>query len=224
VARDNSPKERQRRELERKRARRASYDRILIVTEGIRTEPNYFKEIRRAYRLQTANVAVLPSALGTAPLQVVEYARDLFEHGDPSKNIARKWFDQVYVVFDRDQHESYHTALDRADQLNGALRNDLKERVPFAAVASVPSFELWLLLHFEDILHPIDRNEANARLRQQLRGYEKGAIDAFARTREHLPTALERAARLGQRFSARDEPEPFTAVGSLVEQLINLGR
>ena len=39
MARDNSPKERQRRELERKRARRASYDRILIVTEGIRTEP-----------------------------------------------------------------------------------------------------------------------------------------------------------------------------------------
>ena len=64
MARDNSPKERQRRELERKRARRASYDRILIVTEGIRTEPNYFKEIRRAYRLQTPTSQSFRAHLG----------------------------------------------------------------------------------------------------------------------------------------------------------------
>ena len=46
MARDNSPKERQRQQLERKLARRASYDRILIVSEGSKTEPNYFGEIR----------------------------------------------------------------------------------------------------------------------------------------------------------------------------------
>lgn len=49
MARDNSPKERQRQQLERKLARRASYDRILIVSEGSKTEPNYFGEIRQAY-------------------------------------------------------------------------------------------------------------------------------------------------------------------------------
>ena len=65
MARDNSPKERQRQQLERKLARRASYDRILIVSEGSKTEPNYFGEIRQAYRLHTANVEVRPSELGT---------------------------------------------------------------------------------------------------------------------------------------------------------------
>ena len=34
MARDNSPKERQRKQFERKQGRRASYDRILIVSEG----------------------------------------------------------------------------------------------------------------------------------------------------------------------------------------------
>ena len=34
MARDNSPKERQQKQLERKQGRRASYDRILIVSEG----------------------------------------------------------------------------------------------------------------------------------------------------------------------------------------------
>ena len=55
MARDNAPKERQQKQLERKQARRASYDRILVVSEGSKTEPNYFREIRAAYRLHTAN-------------------------------------------------------------------------------------------------------------------------------------------------------------------------
>ena len=53
MGRDNSPRERQRRQLERKQNRRASYDRVLIVSEGSKTEPNYFKEIRAEFRLHS---------------------------------------------------------------------------------------------------------------------------------------------------------------------------
>ena len=80
----------------------ASYERILIVSEGSKTEPNYFREIRTAYRLHTANVEVHPSELGTAPIQVVQYARSLFESGDRHKQIQPRAFEQVYAVFDRD--------------------------------------------------------------------------------------------------------------------------
>jgi RloB-like protein len=111
MARDNSPKERQQKQLERKQGRRASYDRILIVSEGSKTEPNYFSEIRIAYRLHTANVEVRPSELGTAPMQVVQYAQSLFENGDRHKNIQRRAFEKVYAVFDRDDHDSYYGAL-----------------------------------------------------------------------------------------------------------------
>jgi len=55
---DNPPWERQHKQLERKLKRRASYDRILIVSEGSNAEPNYFREIRAAHRLQTANLEV----------------------------------------------------------------------------------------------------------------------------------------------------------------------
>ncbi len=85
MARDNAPKVRQQKQLERKQGRRASYDRILIVSEGSKTEPNDFSEIRAAYRLHTANVEVRPSELGTAPVQVVQYAQVLFENGDRHK-------------------------------------------------------------------------------------------------------------------------------------------
>ncbi len=126
MGRDNSPKERQQKQLARKQGRRASYDRILIVSEGSKTEPNYFSEIRAAYRLHTANVEVQPSQLGTAPLQVVQYAKELFEHGDRHKGIQRRAFEQVYAVFDRDDHDSYAEALRLAGSLDRKLKNDAK--------------------------------------------------------------------------------------------------
>lgn len=222
MGRDNQPKERQRQQLERKRGRRARYDRILIVSEGSKTEPLYFKEIRAAHHLHTANVEVQPSELGTQPIQVVQYARALFQKGDERKGILPKAFEQVYAVFDRDDHHSYLGALQLAESLNGKLRNDDKQVVTFRAIASVPSFELWLLLHFEDIQAPLHRDEVNQRLKQYLPAYEKGAGNAFAITREHLEVATQRAERLAARFSAYTDPEPYTAIVELVTLLTTL--
>jgi hypothetical protein len=222
MGRDNSPEERQRKQLERKLARRASYDRILIVSEGSKTEPNYFGEIRAAYRLHTANVEVRPSELGTAPIQVVQYAKELFENGDRHKHIPLRAFEQVYAVFDRDDHGSYRDALNLAATLDGKLRNDNKQPVGFRAIASVPSFELWLLLHYEDIQAPIHRDEAMRRLRQHFPGYEKGAECAFATTRDRLDTAMQRAQALAAKFNAYSDPEPYTAIADLVMLLTTL--
>jgi len=224
MARDNSPKERQQKQLERKQGQRASYDRILVVTEGSKTEPNYFREIRAAYRLHTANVGVQPSDLGTAPIQVVQYAQQLFESGDRHRNIQRRAFEKVYAVFDRDNHDSYFDALRLAESLDGKLRNDAKQPVIFQAVASVPSFELWLwlLLHYEDIQAPLHRNEVMYRLKQHIPDYEKGTDKAFATTSEHLAIATQRAERLAARFTADTVPEPFTAIAGLVALLTTL--
>lgn len=222
MARDNSPKERQQKQLERKQGRRASYDRILIVSEGSKTEPNYFREVRAAYRLHTANVEVQPSELGTAPIQVVQYAKELFENGDRHKNVQRRAFEKVYAVFDRDDHDSYFDALRLAESLDGKLRNDAKQPVVFQAVASVPSFELWLLLHYEDIQAPLHRDEVMRHLKLHIPGYEKGAGKAFATTSEHLAIASQRAERLAARFTADTAPEPFTAIARLVALLTTL--
>lgn len=222
MARDNSPKERQRQQLERKLARRASYDRILIVSEGSKTEPNYFGEIRQAYRLHTANVEVQPSELGTAPIQVVQYAKDLFQFGDKHKGIQPRAFEQVYAVFDRDDHDSYFNALAKAESLDRKLKNDNKQFVRFQAIASVPSFELWLLLHYEDIRAQIHRDEVMRRLKTYIPGYAKGEKGAFSITRDLLSVAMRHAQALALKFDARTVPEPFTAISELVELLTQL--
>lgn len=220
MGRDNQPKQRQKRDLARKLNRRASYDRILIVSEGSKTEPNYFKEIRATYRLNTANVAVQPSGRGTEPIQVVRYAEELFLLGDSRKGIAPRAFEQVYAVFDRDDHRTYFDALRMAEGLGDRYRNDIKQPVVFRAVASVPCFELWLLLHYEEILHPIHRDEVMRRLKARVRGYEKGATGMFDITRGTLEQATRHAHGLAERGSAHDGNEPYTDVADLVERLI----
>lgn len=222
MARDNSPWERQRKQLERKLNRRASYDRILIVSEGSKTEPNYFREIRAAHRLQTANVEVQYSEMGTSSIQVVKYAKALFEKGDRHKHIQPRAFEQVYAVFDRDDHASYFDALNLAASLDGKLRNDIRQPVIFKAIASVPNFELWLLLHYEDIQAPLHRDEVIQRLKQYFPAYEKGATNTFATTRQHLDVATLRARRLATMATPYDDPRPYTGVAELVFLLTNL--
>lgn len=208
--------------MARKQGRRASYDRILIVSEGSKTEPHYFGEIRSHYKLHTANVQVQPSALGTQPLQVVEFAERLFLDGDASKGIQPRAFEQVYAVFDRDDHPTYHAALAKAAALHTKLRNDLGVHVKFEAIATVPCFELWLLLHFEEVTASLHRTEVHHRLRQHLPNYTKGQVGHFAATRAQLDVATQRAAHLAGQHVAHDGSQPYTDIHRLVNLLVAL--
>jgi hypothetical protein len=223
MAIDNSPRVRQRAQLERKKNKRASYERILIVCEGSKTEPHYFKEIRAFYRLNTANVEVQPSQLGTAPIQVVEFARDLFLNGDSHKRIPPRAFDRVFAVFDRDEHDSYFDAIKLAKSLDGKHRNSDKSPVAFNAITSVPCFELWLLLHYDDVQNSIHRNEAYKRLKSHIHQYDKGMSGIFDITRKNIDDAQERANRLATLNNINDGVVPLTDIGRLVTLLIELG-
>lgn len=223
MGRDNQPKERQKaRNLHRKAAKRQPFERLLIVCEGEKTEPLYLDEIRRAFRLATAHVQVWPSAEGTEPLQVVDYAERLFLNGDRAKAIDCRGFDRVIAVFDRDDHATYNPALAKVRALHLAHENDDGEQVPFQAIASVPCFELWLLLHFDDVMAPVHRNEVYARLRTHLPAYDKGQGGHFAATRHLLNTATARAAARAAQTTAHDGREPYTDMHTLVSRLMTL--
>ena len=222
MGKDNQPKHRQRaRVLKRHKAKQAPHKRLLIVCEGGKTEPRYFEEIRQEYHLRTANVRVLPG-VGTQPLQVVSHAEKLFRMGEPGKGIYPLSFDYVFAVFDRDEHSTYSQALDKAASLDGKLKNDMHERVSFQAIASVPCFELWLLLHFVDILAPIHRKSAYKRLKQYLPGYEKGQGGHWAATKNNLPTAIERAKVRAVSTTAYNGKEPYTDIHRVVSLLTKL--
>lgn len=114
------------------------------------------------------------------------------------------------------------STLRLAKTLDGKLRNDAKQAVTFQAVTSVPCFELWLLLHYEDIQAPLNRNEVLQRLQTYIPGYEKGERKTFATTNKYLEVAMQSAELLATRFTADTDSEPFTAIAQIVKLLITL--
>jgi hypothetical protein len=196
--------------LARRQPVRPPYARVLIVCEGEKTEPLYLDDIRRANRIPTTHIVIAHGGV-TEPRQIVDFAEREFR--------ANRAFDRVFAVFDRDQHLTYISALDRAAALDGTLRNDDGTLVPFKAVPSVPCFELWLLLHFEDVHAFWHRSEVYQRVRGHIAGYEKGSHGVYARTEASLAQAAQRSERLRERFDPRTGEDPVTDVDILVSLL-----
>jgi len=108
----------------------------LVVCEG-ETEHAYFEAVRLHLKLSRAEVVLATSSKGSAPRNVVAYAEQ--------KCAEPGGYDQIYCVFDRDQHGSFRAARERIAKL--ASRQN--KRLPIAESVSVPCFEFWILLHFE---------------------------------------------------------------------------
>jgi hypothetical protein len=222
VLKKNISKERNKKTLARSSGQRKSCDRILIVTEGTKTEPNYFNDMRKDYKLPTASVCICPSSSGTAPRNVVEYAEQLFLKGNQHKGLAARAFEQVYAVFDRDNHDTYAEAIKKAKNLNKKHANDIKQQVKFAAIPSNPCFELWLLLHFMDVSSPLTSTEVMKQIKKQIPGYDKSRGDIFQLIASQLDQACKRADRLIESNSADNGQYPYTYVHNLVKVLLEL--
>ena len=123
------------RDTQRRPAHRDERERAMIVTEGSKTEPEYFRRLIRELGLTTASVTIAGDG-GSAPISVVEHAESLLTD-DPD-------FEHVFLVFDRDSHPTYDAALNEAKALN-PLKAPREQVV--AAIPSIPSFEIWYFFH-----------------------------------------------------------------------------
>lgn len=198
----------------RQAPRREPYDRVLIVCEGTKTEPDYFREIVEAYRLSSANV-VVASGRGSDPETVVDTAVERYEKDSD--------YEGVYVVVDRDAHAGFAAAEDRMRNAPGGLR-DVAHLIP-----STPCFEYWLLLHFEETAKPYAKAGRRSPcanvirdLEAHLPSYSKGGGGTFAATRERVEEAKARAARRLVEAERAGTENPTTHVHVLVERLQTL--
>ena len=115
---------------------------ILIVTEGEKTEPNYFKAIKDRLKLGTAVVIKHPE--GTDPVTLTKEAIRLRDERQQKAKRSSDLieFDEVWVVFDQEKPGDHRRALAKK-----ALKLAAAEGIQLAA--SDPCFEFWLLLHGE---------------------------------------------------------------------------
>jgi len=204
--------------LNRRGPRREPYDRVLIVCEGSKTEPNYLREMISHHQLSSANVQITGDG-GSAPSSVVEYAIELFEK-DPDYN-------SIFCVFDRDEHASYDAAVQRVrDSI--LIRRQGRRRLGvarFEAITSVPCFEYWILLHFQYSTADMPLfADVEPRLRAipALAGYGKDTQGLYAKTHAHLQTALGHADRANQAAIDAGTNNPTTRMPALIRYLLLL--
>lgn len=207
---------RSRKELKRAKARRDPYDRVLIVCEGEKTEPNYFRELIREYRLNTANVEI-DGRCGSSPSSVWRYARKRYDEesakGDP--------FDRVYCIIDKDSHHDYQDILN-------TIRNTGPKGV-FHVISSVPCFEYWVLLHFNYVTHPYAATGTHSpcgclirELKNYLPEYEKGEVGLYETIKAQTDFAVNNSKRALEEARNNGTDEPTTQIHELVEYLRNL--
>lgn len=202
--------------LKRRPPVRSSYERVLIVCEGEKTEPFYFSGLIDFYKLNTANVEV-DGECGSSPTSVVNHAIELYKEEHTKGNP----YDRVYCVIDRDTHQCFSAALQRlsAQRPKGA----------FFAVVSIPCFEYWFLCHFiytRAAFLPTGRKSpgdlAFDALKQYWPDYRKGIQGAFPKLIDQLEFAKANARRGLADVLATGAYNPTTQVHELVEYLQNI--
>jgi len=122
-----------------KRKSRQIVCKILIVTEGTKTEPNYFKAFR-TFNRGTVIYDIEVKGEGDNTINVVDKAIELKGKGD---------YDSVWAVFDRDSFP--------ANKFNDAILKAESNSVGCAW--SNEAFELWYLYHFQNRVTAMNRSE-----------------------------------------------------------------
>ena len=204
------------RELTRREHKQAPYDKVLIVTEGKKTEPEYFNDLKKYYRIHSANIKIDGSG-NSSPESVVKYGKKLYE----DERSTGDAFDRVYFVFDKDTHLTYPQALDEIKRY--------RRKNTFFAINSVPCFEYWLLLHFIYTTEPFTAagklsaaDQVIRKLKKYCPHYDKSASGLFTKLYEKLEMAKSNAVNALQAADQTGTDNPSTRVHELVEYLQNI--
>lgn len=207
---------RKEKEFARRKAKKSPYETILIVCEDSKSSPNYFRAFIQHYRLNAANVIIMPSR-GSAPISVVDYSIEL------ARTILS--IDRVACVFDRDNHASYEQAIDKLK----SQKPKRGSKTIYQAIASTPCFELWLLLHFcyttKSYTYTGKKSAAdnlNTDLLKELPSYNKANTNWFNDLIIKTNSAIKNAKKLQEHNNKTDSTNPTTNMHELIEYLMNL--
>lgn len=188
---------------------------FLIVSEGEKTEPSYFDGIAdyinekygKSIAVEKPIIDICGEGKGT--VRLVNEAAKL-------ANRARIHYEQVWVVFDKDEFKDFDEAIQLAEDMG------------FKAAWSNQSFEYWIYLHFNYSVSALDRSDWVEKLNQIFKagkidpnGYEKNNDRIFEIVRQHgsLKKALERAVKIEEQYPPNMKPsqkDPCTTVYQLI--------
>ena len=186
---------------------------ILIVTEGKKTEKEYFDNLIQ--RLDVSGSIDVIEKSKSAPTRVVEKAKESID--------KKEDYEIIYCVFDKDNHKDYDRALEMITSIDGT------NSIEVHAITSVPCFEYWLYLHSAYTDGPYSSaKEIRNNLEQipKFKDYDKsiqGALFEYLfkyrlKAKNNAIRALK-AARQHQRAPKEHHENPSTRVHIVLEKL-----
>lgn len=183
---------------------------FLIVSEGEKTEPNYFKALSEQLPQELINLTIVGEGKNT--ISVIDAAIRLRDEREEESDFP---FDEVWAVFDKDDFpdQRFNAAVEKGEQ------EDIK------TAYSNEAFELWYVLHFQYLDVAINRKQYIDILKQKLGDYIKNDTQIYDKLQEHEDSsesdAIQYAEKLyktlNQNTPAKDKP--ITKVYQLVSRL-----
>jgi len=190
----------------------------LIITEGIETEANYFENMKRIINDRYRNREIQENY----PIKVEGKGRSTSVLvNEAIKRKSRENFSKVWVVFDKDDNSDFDEAIKLAKE------NDIE------VAWSNESFELWLLLHFQDLNVGVQRNQYINMLTNHFRNnninngvYSKNIPNIFDITLQKVDIAITRSEKLREYYESQGQYLPLninpgTMVDILVKELMD---
>jgi hypothetical protein len=181
---------------------------VLIVTEGSVTEPEYFQGFAKSFHNPRVRIEVVGGA--GVPKTIVESAKERKQDAETRarrENDENLRYDQVWCVFDVDQHPKIPDAKQMARD-NG-----------IELAISNPCIELWLWLHFAEQPGMRDRRDLQRMMAQHIRNYDKHVN--YSDYASGYESAVQRASRLDAEAEADNDEgrNPSTGVWLLTESI-----
>ena len=174
---------------------------VCLVVEGKNTEPAYFEWLRSNNWISSKFVLRLDSVEGATA------AKNLLKRAERLRKSNRDAI--VCIVLDKDQNS--------AESLNELYQWRDKYPEKCKVAVSIPKFELFLLMHYGEVVGLNTPSEIDARIETVQPGYGRRKIPKMnSLTRENLRRAITLAKLKVNRLPEKDVSE----IATLVEWLI----
>ena len=198
--------------LKRRRPRRKPKPIFYLFCEGTNTEPRYFEAVERAYPGVVVEIdrrTGVPKTVAEHAVECAQTAGIAFKSRKPKDSFAQR--DEVWAVFDRDEHPGYQEAVKLCKKNNVGV------------ACSDPCFELWLVLHerrYDAPCTSVAIQKVLGQLRPEYRRRGAKTVDS-ADMVKRLRVAQQRAETQLQDRCDEGEPygNPSTTVGRLARAI-----
>jgi len=185
-----------------------------LFCEGRKTEPLYFMALKKhdngsLISIRFGDKGRVPITLAEKAVKFVKSPGSMRGRGG-RRNLFEEQ-DQVWVVFDRDEHERFDEAV------------SLCEANGIGVARSNPCFEIWLILHLVDYDRQDDRHRVKGEFQRLLseHGLESEEKVSFEKLTTAVEDAEARAEKLDRRRKEEGQPygRPSTTVGELTKAI-----